>query len=199
MTTKKAVKTKESKKTEKQNPKGLKITKEFEFAMSKDERIKLAETAYDHELEARKLELQFDDLKDQWKSKISAQLAKAGELRSQFYKNKRTRSLSAVMIKDYDSQEVRFYYKGEVIESRTMTKEELQMQLSEVKPGAPKTKALVADEAQDKVKVLKTRDAGKSIAQVSGKKAKDESIADVIRMETGRKTKTNAIDGATRS
>lgn len=184
--------------TAKKDPKGIKITKEFEFAMSKDERIKIAETAHEHELEAQKLSLQFEEEKDKWKSKINAQLAKAGELRAQFYSRKRTRTLNATMVKDYASQEVRYYHKGEVVESRTMTPEEYQMQLAEVKPGAPKTKALAQDTAPTKVKakVLKVRDAGKAIAMVSGKKAKNNDIADVIRAESGRKTKHSAVDGA---
>lgn len=179
--------TKAPKPEEKKNPKGVKIKKEFEIQMSKDERIKLAETAYEHELKAREFSLEFEEEKEKWKSKIQAQLAKAGELRGQFYTNKRTRTLDAVMVKDYDSQEIRFYHKGEVIESRTMTKDELQMNLAETKPVTVK------------VKVLKTRDAGKAIAQVSGQKAKAGDIADVIRMETGRKTKTSSVDGATRT
>lgn len=179
----KKVKTTKTKKAEKPNPKGEKIRKEFEFKLTKDEALAMFKKAQEHKREAFDLELTFEDEKTKWKSKITAQLAKANELASKADSGVEVRTLDAVMVKDYDAKEVKYFHKGECIETRVMKTEELQMDFSEARKA--------------KIKNGRTKkDAGEVIAKVSGKKAKDTDIADVIRMETGKKTKTSSVDGA---
>ncbi len=182
---------------EKKNPKGTAIRKEFEFTLTEKECNAIYRKAVEFELEASKFGLQFEEAKDNFKAKIQAALSKAMDLRKKAYDAKEIRALDAILVKDYDAKEIKYYFKGKIVEARTMTAEECQVHMDELNPKKKVKTAEVAITV--KGKVLKARDASKSIAAVSGKKAKDSGIADVIRMETSRKTKTSSVDGATRT
>jgi hypothetical protein len=169
------------KNTRKKSPQGIKVSKEFIFKLTEKEFAELGKKAAKLDSDIIRLDNEFDEVKKQWKAKIDAKNADRMTISMKINAGEEKRTMDSVLVKDFDAREIRYYVDGKVIESRTMTDNELQMGFDDAKLGVKKT--------------LKTKDAGKAIAEVTGKKAKDVSIADVIKMETGRKTKHSAVDG----
>lgn len=166
------------KKTKKNPANGIKIKKEFAFKLTKDDKEKYFDKLGILREQLNKIQIEFDNIKEAGKARLNAKADELAVIENIATKGEEIRTLESTMVMDFDHKEVRYYFEGKVIETRAATTDELQMTMP---------------------KVLKTRDAGKTIAEISGKKAKASDVADVIRMETGRKTKTNSIDGATRA
>lgn len=179
--------TEKTKKTKsKKTPAGSKVTKEFVFKLTdKEVREKLRGS--------RELRLEYDayfskceEAKETMKAKLTALRARRDDAQRLAEDGEEKRMVEAVMVKDYEAKEVQYWFNGEMMESRTMTENELQMEV-DFKKTEKKARAI----KQTLQKTEKTD----PIAHANGKMT---DIAEVHSLETGRKTKTSAVDGPTR-
>lgn len=168
------------KKTAKTAPVGVKVTKEFTFDLTPEESQKRLAAAGALHAEITKLDEEFKEVKAHWKSKIQTRTDARNEILVAGETGKEARVVDAIMVKDYTSKEIQYWVDGEVKESRTMTAEEMQMELGESRPRGKKQKL-------------------DSTANLSGMVAtptEGEEIGNVIKMETSKRTKHSAVDGA---
>lgn len=167
----------------KKDPTGTKVTKDFIFKLTEAEFAEKGRNAAALAGEVAELELQFAEVKENHKAKIQAREAARDEALALIRAKEESRTVDAIMVKNFDEKEIQYFYAGELIESRTMTYDELQDEFD----VAPKTGRAKKQPIKDSTQGL------------SGKVAKGEGeneIADVIKLETGRTTKRSAVDGA---
>lgn len=173
---------KEKKKT---TPKGTKVSKEFEFNLTRDEihdmGVEMAKL--DHGI--GELDTQFDEVKKAWKAKIDAAEAKRKDISSVVHAKKQKRTVEAILVKDFEAKEIQYWFEDKIIESRAMTAAEAQVEMNLKEPkGAKKQKLHVV---KDPV----------AEAHKTEEQAKQEDVAGVIAAETNRRTKSSSVDGPT--
>lgn len=180
-------KTKKSKKTAKM-PDGVRVTKEFIFQLTDAESKERFHAAGNLHDEILKLEEKFDEIKREWKAKISTRTAARDELLVAGKTGEEKRTVEAVMTKNYDVKEINYWFEGRVIERRTMTESELQME-ADFEKGK-----------KDRARVQKMAKSEKHdpVAAAHAANGKDPEIAEVHALETRRSTKSSAVDGPTR-
>lgn len=183
-----------TKKSKKQKtPAGTKVTKEFEFKLTEAEFSEKGKSAAALSREVTDLKVQFEEVKDTWNAKIKTRAAKRDDVLAVIHAKKEKRTVDAVLVKNYDAKEIEYWFEGEVLERRTMTDSELQVEADFEKNGK-KARAL----KQKLTKPLDPELAGKVGAKVpAAVNGQGEDIGDVIKAETHRRTKTSSVDGPT--
>jgi hypothetical protein len=166
----------------KKDPVGTTVTKDFVFKLTEAEFAEKGRNAAALAGEVAELELQFAEVKENHKAKIQAREAARDEALAIIRAKEETRTVDAILVKNFDEKEIQYFYAGEVIESRTMTYDELQDEF-DVAPKTGRAK---------KQKIDSTQGLSGKIANGEG----ENEIADVIKLETGRTTKRSAVDGA---
>ncbi len=165
---------------------GQAVTKEFMFKLTQ------AETA-DKGLEMARLDGEIMDLEKEFskvqaahRAQVKDREVRRHELSAVVREGVEKRMCEATMAKDFSQRLVQYYLEGRLIEERSMTEEECQMELDMI---AQQTETKSAKEARA-VKLVK---GGKA----RPKKVEPENeLDDHIRKETNRRTKRSAVDGA---
>jgi hypothetical protein len=170
-------KQKEASKKTKKNPEGTIVSKTFEFALTQEESDNLGKKAASISMNILATELNFKEVKADWNAKIKTMKAERDTLSKAITDGKEERTVDAVLVKDYTAKEIKFYFDGAVIEARTMTTEESQMELEEHLKKQSRGK-------KQKLQLVKN---------TNGNEAESE-IGDVIKEETSRRTKRSAVD-----
>lgn len=117
--------------------------------------------------------------------KIRALNETINELAQAIKEGKRKRSIEVEVVKDFDSNTVRYMYKGTSVEERAMTAEDRQEDL-----------LIDEDELRRSLEnEVKRRKEKKAKTTITESTAADE-VHQVIKMETSRKTKRSALDGS---
>lgn len=168
-------------------PAGTKVTREFEFTLTEQESNDFGRemAKLDHGVE--ELELQFEEVKTKWKAKIQATEAKRRDISAVVHSQKQKRMVEMTLVKNYDSKEMEYWFDGAILEARTMTPEELQVEADFNKPKAVAAKArAVKQKLQGVPKVVDS-------ASLNG--TSDPEIADAIKAETSKRTKLSSVDG----
>lgn len=172
---------KKEKKKVKSNPKGTKVSKEFMFKLTESESNEKGKNAAALRQEVKDLELQFEEVKETWKAKIKTREAKRDELLDVVHAQEEKRIVDSILVKDFESKEIQYWFEGEIVEKRTMTANEMQGDLP--LQDAAKAKAVRQKiEKQDPI----------AAAQADGDRTE---IAEVHKLETSRHTKNSAVDG----
>ena len=164
----------------KAQPKGTKVTKEFLFDLTEQEFAEKGKAAAALCQEVKDLDVQFEEVKDNWKAKIKAREAKRDDILAVIHAKKEKRSVESVLVKNYDTKEMEYWFEGKVVERRTMTADEVQTELPLAKPKRTR-----------KAKEHKTDPV--AAAHANGH---DADMAKVIQEETSKRTKLSAVDGA---
>ncbi len=160
-------------------PNGQEVTKEFTFPLSIEQLAKRGE-------EMAKLSGETADLRAEQKNfnavinaKINARLELTEKIAKTIRAKSETRLEPAIMVKQYESNLVQYFFDGKLIEERAMTAEEHQVHMDDINP-------------KKKPKVKNGRDPRKALKE---EKTEDQEMASVIKQETSRKTKRSAVDG----
>ena len=178
-------KTKKTKKTEK-TPDGVKVVKEFMFKLTNKEAAERYHAAGTLHAEVQKLEEEFAELKRNWKAKIDARTASRDDLLVAGETGEEKRTVEATMTKNYDIKEIAYWFEGKVVERRTMTETELQMEANfEKKQKNERAKKQMLDKTEKHDPVAEAHKAN----------GKDPEIAQVHKLETTRGTKHSSVDG----
>lgn len=160
-----------------------KVTRDFEFKLAgKDIELKAHEMS-DLLAEVEKLEQEQKESNAAFKTKIDERYKKIGELGKAVRAGTETRTLEAEMRKDFATATKRFFFDGKQIHEEAMTAEELQMDFGDIQK--PKKPAKTARDGR-------LEDAQRAIA--SKKKGKS-TTAEVVKLETSRKSKRSPVDG----
>jgi hypothetical protein len=162
---------------------GTKVTKDFVFKLTEAEFAEKGRNAAALAGEVAELELQFAEVKENHKAKIQAREAARDEALAIIRAKEETRTVDAILIKNFDEKEIQYFYAGEVIESRTMTYDELQDEFD----VAPKT---------GRAKKQSIKDSTQNLSGMTAQEEKDEDIKNVIKLETNRATKRSSVDPA---
>ena len=174
-----------------------KITREFDIKLGSKEIEKKAHQIADLDAEVKELEQQQKESNAKFKTQIEERYAEISKLCQAVRTGVEVQTLDAEMVKDFNSAQKKFYVKGELIHEEAMTPDELQMEFGdEPKPNSPE------DLGFKKPKRLKVKDqsakAGRKKdaeeAEASKKRGKAKT-ADVVKLETNRKTKRASTDG----
>lgn len=168
-------------KKSKKMPKGTKVTKEFLFKLTQAEFADKGQEAAARCKEAEKLSSQFEEVKTEWKAKITAVEAKRDELLAVIHAKEEKRTVDAILVQDFEGKRIQYWFEGRVIEERAMTEAELQMEL----------KLKNSKKAEDK----KADDAKGKKASVA-ERTEDGDVKAVIRAETRKASKVSSVDGA---
>lgn len=168
-------------------PEGIKVSKGFEITLSDAEIKEVAAKGAALHMNYENTLMNFNELKKEWGAKLKTLAAQHAETQYAITAGKEKRVVDAIMVKDYDTKEVTYFVEGDgtwdKMETRTMTAEEVQMELDEFNKKQPRAK---------KQAIKK----GASENNLSGMgKTSDEEIGEVIKMETSRRTKRSAVDG----
>lgn len=169
----------------KTNPKGTKVSKPIAFDLTEKEFSEKGQEAASLSKEVRSLVGEFEGIKEDWKAKIKDREAKRDELLTVIHAKKEVRTVDTVMVKDFASKIVQYWFEGEVVEERAMTENEVQM---EMELRAPKS-------VEKKTRVRNVKDPVEEAHQTEVQ-TQQSDVADVIKEETGRRTKLSAVDGA---
>lgn len=171
----------------KATPKGVKISKEIDFVLTREDLAKKGENMSALDGEIDELELQFEEVKQNWRAKISTREAARKDISAVVRAKKERRMVDVVMVKDFEAKEITYWFEGAIVESRTMTESELQMEANfgnADKKAAPKKQKLVKHDP---------------IAEAHAVDGPMGDIAEVHKLETSRRDKTSAVDGPTRA
>ena len=180
-------KPKKTKKTDK-TPPGTLVTKEFMFKLTDAEAAERYHAAGVLHAEILKLEEDFAELKRNWKSKIDARTASRDDLLVAGETGEEKRTVESTMVKNFDVKEIAYWFEGKVIERRTMTESELQMEANFEK----------SKKERARVQKLGQTEKHDPVAEAHKANGKDPEIAQVHKLETSRTTKTSSVDGPTR-
>ena len=161
-----------------------KITREFDVKLDGKEIEKKAHEIADIQQEVEQFEAEQKESNAAFKTKIDERYKKIGELCKAVRSGVETRTLEAEMVKDFNAATKRYFVDGKQIHEEAMTADELQLDFGDV----PKAKKKPAKTARDG----RLEDAQRAIA--SKKKGK-ASTAEVVALETNRKTKRASTDG----
>jgi hypothetical protein len=179
--------------TSKQAREGDQVTKEYEFDLSVEEIRVKAERAAELSADVRAKRAEAEEYRKAQQNIMKAMDAEVENLEQELHQTlalvkakKERRAEMVVMVKNFEKKTVEFYHGDLLMESRTMTAEELQADLPLEKPkkrskeltGAQKTYSGVPKESElppEHREALETQD--------------------VIRQETSKRTKLSAVDG----
>ncbi len=168
------------KKAKTKAPEGVKVSKEFEFTITDSEKSAIADKGAALYANIENTKINFKELKNEWSAKIKTLEAQHAETQHAITAGVEKRVVECILEKDYDTKEIRFHFEGKVLESRTMTIDEMQMEINEVSKSVRGKKQKID-----------------STANLSGMTAKTEEddIKDVVKAETSKRTKRSAVDG----
>lgn len=159
----------------KKDPVGIKVTKEFMFKLTEKEKSALGEKGAGVHANIKVTEANFKEVKSNWAAKIKDLKAQEDVISLAITEGLEKRVVDAVMVKDYELNEIKYFVSGELIESRDMTESERQAELHEQKGVKRAVK--------------------QKLAKVETAATPDEDIAKAIKEETTKKTKRSAVDG----
>lgn len=171
----------------KKNPVGSKVTKEFEFKLTDPEIRDRLRLTKELRLEYDLLFGKFEEMKDAMKTKLAALAARRDDTYRTAENGVERRTVESTLVKDFDAKEARYYFEGVAVEIRALTDNELQMEVDFKKLGA-KAKAV-------RQKIQKPNPVAEAHAKANGH---DLDVAQVHKLETGRRSKTSSVDGPTR-
>lgn len=185
-------------------PKGTKITKEFQFKLSQGDYESLGKGVGALSQEIQNLATQFEEVKDTWKAKIKAREAKRDDILNVLGAGEEKRTVEAVMEKDFEANEVRFWFEGVTIDRRAMTEQERQVEMD---LREKKQKPVSDDEAHKRARGVRQKiEKGPNgqpdpvaAAHAAANGVAFEDLGEVHKLETKRSTKTSAVDGPTRN
>ena len=160
---------------------GTKMTKEFEFKLTRAELADKAEEMSALDGECIGLEREFDKVKKDFTAKIRDCEVKRHVISAVVRNKSEVRAVEVTMTKDFASKLVQFWFKGDVLEERAMTQQEMQLELD---LRANKGKKKLTNREKDAVKSGKAARA----------EAPAEDISGVIRAETSRRSKRSSVD-----
>ena len=168
------------KKTSTKAPDGISVAKEFTFKLNDEELRTMSAKCASLHINVIETENSFKEVKRDWTDRLNKMNAEEDALQKAIHAQEETRVVDAIMTKDYNEKEIAYWFpiEGEwtKIESRTMTVEETQMEMGEAKGIARAAKKHPKPEKKEQTE--------------------QEEIGEVIKMETGKRTKRSAVDGA---
>lgn len=171
----KTTKTKKTKKTE--TPKGIEVKRKIKFELNQSELAEKAKEIGKLRGGLDKLVAQFCEVKRDWNERIKKITDKLVVLENQCDEVKEEREVMTTAVKDHDEQTVRYFYKGEVVETRPMTEVDRQEELTLKNAGKKRTNS----KKENSIIVPPTTE--------------EQDIADVVKAETSKRTKHSAVDG----
>lgn len=163
---------------------GTKLSKEFEFKLTDAQYQEMGKEMAKLDHGIGELETQFEEVKSNWKAKIQAQEAKRKDISAVIHAGSQKRLVEAIMVKNYNSGEVEFWYEGAILEHRVMTEGERQLEV-DFNKTAKRARAV-------KQQIQK---ADPTSPQANGMTPQQVDIAATIKEETSRKSKLSAVDG----
>lgn len=176
-------------KKNKATPKGQKVTREFTFKLTETEIVEKMRGAKNWSQEVTALSLKFEEMKENMKAKLTAAQSKERDLLAVAYAEEEKRTVDCVMVRNYESKEVEYWFEGEILEKRTMTPNELQVEADFTKQE--KKARAIRQKIEQPIKPDPV-----AAAHAKQSNGMSEEIAEVRRLETGRNTKSSAVDGA---
>lgn len=158
------------------------IEKEVKFKLTPEEKNKMADMAAELSAERNRLASEFAEQSKATRSVLKAKQLEIDRLLACHKNGIEIREIKVTERLDYTAGTVEYIHNNEIIESREMVGDEKQMKFGDnptkkIKKGKKPTKA--------------ERDPAKNLTPEE-LKAKD--LADVHKLETGRKTKRSAVD-----
>jgi hypothetical protein len=173
-----------------------KIVREFDFKLTAEEKASKREEACELLLEAEKIEIELKEHDAGERAKIKERYELASKLAQTAKLGTETRTEEALMTKDFATATKRFFIAEKLIHEEAMTASELQMELGDV--ADPKSNSPEDLGYKKPKKPAKTaRDGRLEDAQkaIASKKKGKASTAEVVALETNRKTKRASTDG----
>lgn len=164
-------------------PKGVKVTKELELPLDEATHVKLSKERGEKLRAKAALVAEFEEVKDKWNARIKPLTERLSVLDDFVEHGREKKTVTCTMVKNFDQSVIEFWHEGKVVDSRAMTALDRQEQL------ATRRGRDITQTARQK------RDP--RMAAAGDDSHKDTEIADVVREETGRKTKRSAVDGPT--
>jgi hypothetical protein len=155
------------------------VTKEIEVRLTHIEIAEKAKLAGDLKLEIAEKDKEFKTVKDKHNSEVKELAERREQLLDVAHAGRERRTESVTERFLYNACEVKTFYKGEEVDSRAMTHDELN---EYQEPELPLTMGGEDDEEE----AAPADDEAKSA---------DEQIADDIRESTSRRTASSALDG----
>lgn len=182
---KKAKKTVTKKKVDK-NPKGTLVNGDFAITLVEADYVALGKSAAKKNLFKKELVEEKKIYNKDKQDKINGLNSEIEEISTAIKEGKRTRRVQATMVKDFDKGTIEYYFDGEIVESKNMTEADRQEQFDleerKIKKEAKTARTNAAKKRSKKNNVIDLNP-GQS------------DVADVIALETNKKTKKSAVDG----
>ena len=120
--------------TRKTTPKGEKMQKVIPIALTDKDRDVRSRRIAKLEIEQRQVEEEKKETTAQFNARIKTLRKEIGEISCEIEAGYKEENVSVVMVKDFPNNEVQYWYKGEVAETREMTESDRQMDLADAKP-----------------------------------------------------------------
>lgn len=165
-------------------PKGDLMHKVLVLTMSDEEKAKKADLLAEMQLEKNSVKEEAKTIASGFAARVKKIEESINKLSREVKDGTEERNVECTMVKNYDANQIEYWYEDQLMEKREMTPEDRQMDLDESAP--------VADGP-----AIKKKAKGKkgNLQVVEEAKSEDEQIGDVIREETGRRTKRSSVDG----
>lgn len=160
------------------------VTKEFRFKLSAEEKNTMADQAARMTNERETNETQFKEMAKAKRAELKAQQTEINRLLKSHLSGYEVREVNVTERLDWENKTVQYYMDGKLIEERAMHDAELQMKLN-TNPTQKKVK-----------KDNRTRAQKNPDKHLTPEELRSQQIADVHKLETGRKTKRSAVDHA---
>lgn len=182
----------------KKNPKGTLMQKTIAFALTPDEIRARAEAAANFANQLAEEDKRFEEVKRDWRAKLTDIAAKRDTNLASIREGKELRNVEVTLVKNYDENRMEYWFEGKMMEEREMKPEERQQGFDEIPPTKTNKKGLKAQRAESDAKAMMMpgatgEKAPRDITEATNDAQQD--TADVIKMETSKKTKRSAVDG----
>lgn len=208
MTTEKKTEVKPEKKktTKKKNPKGKQTMQSVEFQLTDTQKAEKGMEAAKLQKEVNELTVEKKIATDTFAAKIKSRASRVATLLGEIDSGVETRDVECIEVKNFDRNRVEYYLDGEIVKERDLTEDDRQLELDAASAAKGKKKAKEQAEsakANPTTPEQAAQDNAKACVAVPGKNPPrglrqeiDPEVADLMKSETNRKTKTSAVDGS---
>lgn len=158
-------------------PKGTLVTREVELELDDKILVKLGKERGDKLRAKADLEEKAAEDKQKWAERIKPLSERLTFIDDCLRNGKEKKTLEVTAVKNYDENKVEFWYEGKIVDYRAMTVQDRQEDMP--------------------LKTKKGRSKENSVKNVAPQ-TEEESIAEVRKLETSKRTKLSAVDGPTK-